>query len=188
MRLIIGLSGASGIIYGIRLLEVAREIGIETDLIITGTAEKLIEIETIYQPEKVRTLATRVHESDDMTSPLASGGCRHDGMVVIPCSMKTVAGIACGFADNLLTRAADCALKEKRPLIIVPRETPLSSIHLRNLLTLAEAGAVILPASPGFYHRPDTIPGLVDHIVGKTLDSLRVDHHLYHRWDGYRHG
>jgi flavin prenyltransferase len=188
MRLIVGLSGASGIIYGIRLLEVARELGIGTDLIVTGIADEMIAIETSYQPEEVRKMATRVHESRDMTSPLASGGYRHEGMVVIPCSMKTVAGIACGFADNLLLRAADCALKEKRPLIIVPRETPVNQIHIRNMLSLANAGAVILPASPGFYHRPQTIDGLVDHIVGKTFDCLGIDHMLYRRWEGFRPG
>ena len=103
-------------------------------------------------------------------------------MVILPCSMKTVAGIACGFADNLLLRAADCTLKERRPLVLVPRETPLSAIHLRNMLTLAEAGVVILPAAPGFYHRPRDIPGLVDHIVGKVFDVLGIEHHLYTRW------
>lgn len=104
------------------------------------------------------------------------------GMVVLPCSMKTIAGIACGFADNLLLRAADCTLKERRPLVLVPRETPFNTIHLRNMLTLAEAGAIILPAAPGFYHRPDRIEDLVDHIVGKALDIFEVDHHLYRRW------
>ncbi len=181
-RIIVALSGASGIVYGIRLLEVARELGVETDLIITDLAAKMIEIETSLGPDQVTALATRVHDSFDFTSPLASGGVRHEGMVVIPCSMKTIAGIACGFSDNLLLRAADCALKEHRPLVLVPRETPLSPIHLRNMLLLAEAGAVILPASPGFYHRPQNIQGLVDHVVGKVFDILRIDHHLYRRW------
>lgn len=181
-RVIVGLSGASGIIYGVRLLEAARDLGVETDLIMTETAARMVGIETSLTPEKVTTLATRVHRSDDFTSSLASGGYAHQGMVVIPCSMKTVAGIACGFADNLLLRAADCALKEHRPLVLVPRETPLSVIHLRNMLTLANAGAVILPASPGFYHRPEDIRGLVDHVVGKVLDSLSIDHHLYRKW------
>ncbi len=181
-RIIVGLSGASGIVYGIRLLEAAKSLGVETDLIMTDLAAKMIEIETSLPPEKVTDLATRVHDSFDFTSPLASGGFRHQGMVIIPCSMKTVAGIACGFADNLLLRAADCTLKERRPLVIVPRETPLSAIHLRNLLTLSEAGATILPAAPGFYHQPRTIPDLVDHVVGKVFDVLSIDHHLYRRW------
>lgn len=181
-RLIVGLSGASGIIYGIRLLETARDLGVETDLIMTDTAAEMVEIETSYSPEQVTALATRVHDSHDFTSPLASGGFLHNGMVVIPCSMKTVAGVASGFADNLLLRAADCALKEHRPLVFVPRETPLSVIHLRNMLTLADAGAIILPASPGFYHRPRDIGGLVDHVVGKVLDVLSIEHHLYRKW------
>ncbi|MCQ8893577.1 MAG: UbiX family flavin prenyltransferase [Methanolinea sp.] len=181
-RIIVALSGASGIVYGIRLLEAARELGIETDLIMTDLAAKMIEIETSLSPEKVTTLATRVHDSFDFTSPLASGGIPHQGMVVIPCSMKTVAGIASGFSDNLLLRAADCTLKERRPLVLVPRETPLSVIHLRNMLVLAEAGAVILPACPGFYHRPSNIQGLVDHVVGKVFDILSIEHRLYRKW------
>lgn len=181
-RIIVGLSGASGIAYGIRLLEAARELGVETDLIMTDIAAKMIEIETDMSPDAVAALATRVHDSYDFTSPLASGGHSHDGMVVVPCSMKTLAGIACGFADNLLLRAADCTLKERRPLILVPRETPISSIHLRNMLALSQAGVVILPASPGFYHRPRDIQGLVDHVVGKVLDVLSIDHHLYRKW------
>lgn len=181
-RIIVALSGASGIVYGIRLLEAARELGIETDLIMTDLAARMIGIETSLEPDQVNALATRVHDSFDFTSPLASGGIRHQGMVVIPCSMKTVAGIACGFSDNLLLRAADCTLKERRPLVLVPRETPLSAIHLRNMLTLAEAGAVILPACPGFYHRPRNIQGLVDHVVGKVLDILGIEHQLYRKW------
>jgi len=181
-RIIVALSGASGIVYGIRLLEAARELGVGTDLIMTDLAARMIGIETSLEPDQVNALAMRVHDSFDFTSPLASGGIRHQGMVVIPCSMKTVAGIACGFSDNLLLRAADCTLKERRPLVLVPRETPLSAIHLRNMLTLAEAGAVILPACPGFYHRPRNIQGLVDHVVGKVFDILGIEHQLYRKW------
>jgi 4-hydroxy-3-polyprenylbenzoate decarboxylase len=188
MKLIVGLSGASGIIYGIRLLEVGKELGIETHLVMTRTAEEMIAIETCFQADEVRRLASRVHESMDMTSPLASGSFRHEGMIIIPCSMKTVSGIACGFADNLLLRASDCTLKEKRPLILVPRETPFNQVHLKNMLTLSSAGVMILPASPGFYHRPETIDDLVNHIVGKVLDMLRIDHQLYKRWQGYPQG
>ena len=182
MRMIVGLSGASGIVYGIRLLAALRELDIESDLIMTDLAAKMVEIETDYRVSDVCALATRVHDCFDFTSPLASGGFRNTGMVVIPCSMKTIAGIACGFADNLLLRAADCTLKERRQLVLVPRETPLNTIHLQNMLTLAGAGATILPAAPGFYHRPTDITDLVDHIVGKVLDIFDIEHHLYHRW------
>jgi 4-hydroxy-3-polyprenylbenzoate decarboxylase len=181
-RLIVGLSGASGIGYGIRMLEVLKDLGIESDLILTDMAGMMIEIETERSEDGVMELATRCHDSFDFTSPLASGGYQNLGMVVIPCSMKTLAGIACGFADNLLLRAADCTLKERRPLILVPRETPLNTIQLGNMLALSNAGAIILPAAPGFYHRPETIQDLVDHIVGKTLDVLGIEHHLYRRW------
>jgi polyprenyl P-hydroxybenzoate/phenylacrylic acid decarboxylase-like protein len=183
-RLIVGLSGASGILYGIRMLEVLRDLGIESDLIMTDMAGKMIEIETSTNEDDVVRLASRCHDSFDFTSPLASGGYRSLGMVVIPCSMKTIAGIACGFADNLLLRASDCTLKERRPLVLVPRETPLNAIQLRNMLTLSEAGATILPAAPGFYHKPKTIEDLVDHVVGKALDIFGIEHHLYMRWKG----
>lgn len=182
MRLIVGLSGASGILYGIRMLEVLRELGIESDLIMTDMAGMMVELETSWKENEVCALASRRHDSFDFASPLASGGYRSLGMVVLPCSMKTIAGIACGFSDNLLLRAADCTLKERRPLILVPRETPLNAIQLRNMLTLAEAGATILPAAPGFYHQPQQIGDLVDHIVGKVLDIFGVEHHLYRRW------
>lgn len=182
MRLIVGLSGASGILYGIRMLEVLRELGIESDLIMTDMAGMMVELETTWKENEVCALASRRHDSFDFASPLASGGYRSLGMVVLPCSMKTIAGIACGFSDNLLLRAADCTLKERRPLVLVPRETPLNAIQLRNMLTLAEAGATILPAAPGFYHQPQQIGDLVDHIVGKVLDIFGVEHHLYRRW------
>jgi flavin prenyltransferase len=182
MRLIVGLSGASGILYGIRMLEVLRELGMESDLIMTDMASMMVELETSWKENEVCALASRRHDSFDFASPLASGGYRSLGMVVLPCSMKTIAGIACGFSDNLLLRAADCTLKERRPLVLVPRETPLNAIQLRNMLTLAEAGVTILPAAPGFYHQPQQIGDLIDHIVGKALDIFGVEHHLYRRW------
>ena len=182
VRLIVGLSGASGIIYGIRMLEVLRDLDIETDLVMTGMAAKMVEIETGWKADEVRGLSTRYHDNNDFTSVLASGGYRNSGMVLLPCSMKTIAGIACGFADNLLLRAGDCTLKERRPLVLVPRETPLNAIQLKNMLTLARVGVTILPAAPGFYHRPEKIEDLVDHVVGKALDIFGVDHHLYTRW------
>jgi 4-hydroxy-3-polyprenylbenzoate decarboxylase len=166
------------------MLEVAKDLGIESDLIVTDMAGKMIGIETTWTEDDVIGLACRCHDSFDFTSALASGGYRSLGMVVIPCSMKTLAGIASGFADNLLLRAADCTLKERRPLVLVPRETPLNTIQLRNMYTLSRAGVTILPAAPGFYHRPEKIGDLVDHIVGKALDIFGVEHDLYRRWNG----
>ncbi len=164
------------------MLEVLKTLDIESDLIMTDMAGMMVELETSWNEEEVKGLATRCQDPFDFTSALASGGYRSLGMVVLPCSMKTIAGIACGFSDNLLLRAADCTLKERRPLVLVPRETPLNAIQLRNMLTLAKSGATILPAAPGFYHRPDSIGGLVDHIVGKALDIFGIEHHLYSRW------
>ncbi|MEM2738325.1 MAG: UbiX family flavin prenyltransferase [Candidatus Bathyarchaeia archaeon] len=184
MRLIVGLSGASGIAYGIRLLQVLRNKNITTDLILTETASKIIELETPMKVTDVVNLATYVHDIKNLAAPIASGGLRINGMVIIPCSMKTLAGIAHGYTDNLLLRAADVILKEKRPLIIVPRETPLNVLHLENMLKLAKIGVVILPAMPAFYHKPKTIGDLIDHIVGKVLDALQIEHELYEKWKG----
>jgi len=181
-RLIIGISGASGVIYGVRLLEFLREAKVETHLIISPAAEQNIEIETEYTISYVKSLATYVYEYSDVAAGPASGSFKTDGMAVIPCSMKTLAGIALGYTENLLTRAAIATLKENRRLVLVPRETPLSIIHIQNMLRLARAGAVILPAMPGFYHRPKTVTQLVDHVVGKVLDVLNIEHELYERW------
>lgn len=186
MRIIVGLSGASSVIYGIRMLEVLKEKEIETDLIMSDTAAKIVEIETKLSYNDIHALATRVHDIRDFTATLSSGGYKNEGMIVIPCSMKTIAGIASGYSDNLLLRAADATLKERRPLVLVPRETPLSTIHLRNMLTLSHAGAVILPACPGFYHKPETIDDIVNHIVGKTLDIFDIGHDLYEKWTGLK--
>ena len=184
MRLIVGLSGASGVIYGIRFLQILRKKNIKTDLVMTNAAARVIENETDLEVSAVLSLATRVHDIKNLESPIASGGIRNQGMAVIPCSMKTIAGIACGYTDNLLLRAADVTLKERRKLVLVPRETPLNTIHLRNMLSLAKAGAVILPAMPAYYHKPDSLDDLVDHVVGKVLDAFNVDHRLYARWNG----
>ena len=186
MRIIVGLSGASSVIYGIRMLEVLKEKEIETDLIMSDTAAKIAEIETKLSCNDIHALATRVHDIRDFTATLSSGGYKNEGMIVIPCSKKTIAGIASGYSDNLLLRAADATLKERRPLVLVPRETPLSTIHLRNMLTLSQAGAVILPACPGFYHKPETIDDIVNHIVGKTLDIFDIEHDLYEKWTGLK--
>ena len=184
MRIIVGMSGGSGVIYGIRLLEVLKEMNVETHLIISPAARETIMLETDYQANKVEELATRVYQFRDIAAAPASGSFITDGMVIIPCSMKTLAGVANGYEENLLIRTAMVTLKEGRKLVLVPRETPLNVIHIENMLRAARAGAVILPAMPGFYHRPRTLEEIVDHIVGKVLDVLGVHHDLYERWKG----
>ncbi|MEM2093870.1 MAG: UbiX family flavin prenyltransferase [Candidatus Bathyarchaeia archaeon] len=182
MKLVVGLSGASGIMYGIRLLQILGEKNVETHLVISPAAERLIKIETDYSLEEVRALATQVYGIDDLEAPISSGSCLIDGMIITPCSMKTLSGIACGYSTNLLLRAADVTLKEKRKLILVPREAPLNVIHLENMLRLAKLGAVILPAMPAFYIKPQTVSQLIDFMVGRILDILGIEHNLYPRW------
>jgi polyprenyl P-hydroxybenzoate/phenylacrylic acid decarboxylase-like protein len=186
VRFIIGISGASGAIYGIRALQVLRELGAETHLVITNAALETIRLETDFKKADVVRLASATHRLDDVTSKIASGSFQTDGMLVIPCSMKTLAGVASGYSDNLLLRAADVTLKERRRLVLVVRETPLSLIHIENMATVTRAGAVVLPAMPAFYHRPKTVANLVDQVVGKALDVLGVQHGLTRRWDGPR--
>lgn len=184
MRLIVAITGASGVVYGIRALEVLKKLQVETHLIVSEWGEKNIKIETDRTPEYVRSLATRYYEDDNMAAPVSSGSFKTDGMAVIPCSMKTLASVANGFDDSLVSRAAGVCLKEQRKLVLVPRETPLSKIHLENMAALADAGAVILPAMPGFYHRPKTMDEMIDHVVGKVLDQFNIDHGLFKRWGG----
>jgi 4-hydroxy-3-polyprenylbenzoate decarboxylase len=184
MLIVVGLSGGSGIIYGVRFLEALKKLGVKTDLVMTTAAKETLGLETDYKVSYVESLATRTHRVNDIAAPLASGSFQTDGMVIIPASMKTVAGVASGYADNLLLRAAEVTLKERRPLIIVPRETPLSIIDLENLLRLARAGVIIAPAMPAFYHRPKDIEELVNHPVGKVLDLLKIENHLFPRWEG----
>ncbi|MEM1538601.1 MAG: UbiX family flavin prenyltransferase [Candidatus Nezhaarchaeales archaeon] len=186
MRIVVGISGASGIIYGVRLLQALKELNVEVHLTMTNLAVKIAKLEEDIDREDIVKLAAYYYDVDDLTAPIASGSFTHDGMVIAPCSMKTLAGIANGYADNLLLRAADVTLKEGRKLILVPRETPLSVIHLRNMLTLAEAGVIILPAMPAFYGRPKSIKDLVDYVVGRVLDQLKIRHKLYERWGGPR--
>ena len=184
MHLVIAITGCSGVVYGVRLLEACRKLGIETDLIVSQAAEKLLELELGKTIKDIRKLATRNYPQDDLAAPLASGSVKTDGMVIAPCSMKTLGAIASGIADNLITRAADVTLKEGRPLVLVPRETPLNLIHLENMVKLKRAGATILPAMPGFYYKPKEISELIDFIVGRILDVLGVEHKLYRRWQG----
>jgi flavin prenyltransferase len=181
-KIVIGFSGASGIIYGIRLLEILHSINIQTYLIISEWAKKNIEIETDKTLEYVKSLSSVNYDNFKLDASVSSGSFLHDGMVIVPCSMKSLSSIANGYDDTLISRAASVTLKESRKLIIVPRETPLSRIHLENMIRLQEAGAIILPAMPGFYHKPSTIDEIIDHLVGKILDQLKIEHDLFKRW------
>jgi len=182
-EVIIGISGASGVQYGIRLLEtLKRTKGIKTHLVISDSAKQLIEIETNYSVKDIEKLADHVYKDDDFTAPVASGSHRSKGMVVAPCSMKTLASIAVGMSDTLISRAADVCLKEKRPLVLMVRETPLNLIHIENMERAARAGASILPASPAFYPKPTSIDDLIDFMAGRALDLLGIEHNLYKRW------
>ncbi len=187
-RIVLGISGASGMPYTLRLLEVLAGVeGLETYVVMSEAAKEVLRLETMLTPEDIETRlarATHVYSEKEIGAAPASGSWQHQGMVVCPCSMASLAAIANGFGSNLLHRSADVTLKEKRPLILVVRETPLNLVHLRNMTAAAEAGATILPASPGFYARPRTIAQLVDHLVARILDQLGVEHTLSTRWEG----
>jgi 4-hydroxy-3-polyprenylbenzoate decarboxylase len=184
LRLVVAITGASGVVYGIRMLEVLKKLKVETHLIMSEWGAKNVKIETDRTAEYVRSLATKCYEDGNMAAPMSSGSFKTDGMAVVPCSMKTLASIANAFDDSLVSRAAGVCIKEQRKLVLVPRETPLSKIHLDNMSKVADAGAIILPAMPGFYHRPKTMDELIDHVVGKVLDQFDIDHGLFKRWSG----
>jgi flavin prenyltransferase len=180
--IIVAITGASGVIYGVRLLEVLQEMGKDTTLLVTKPAEIILEYEMGIQGKSLDKLVDRNFNPLDLTTDINSGSSRFESMVIVPCTMKTLSAIAHGYASNAITRAADVALKEHRKLIVVPRETPLRPVHLENMLEIAREGGIILPAMPGFYHQPQKMEELVDFIVGKILDSLKIDNHLYQRW------
>jgi 4-hydroxy-3-polyprenylbenzoate decarboxylase len=187
MRLVIGISGSSGSIYGIRLLEVLRGVpDLEIHLIISAAAKRTILEETDYTIKDVEALSARVYDNRDIGAALASGSFRTGGMVIAPCSIKTVSALANCYAETLICRAGDVTLKEGRPLIVLVRETPLHAGHLRQLLHLAELGAVILPPMPAFYYRPKTVDDIVNHTVGRVLDRLGIPHELTTEWTGTR--
>ena len=181
MRVVVGITGASGVKYGIRLLETLE---CDTTVVLSEDAAAIAAGEAGLSVEEIETMADASFKNDDLSSPLASGSVPFDAMVVAPCSMSTMAKVACGVADNLITRAASVALKERRTLILVPRETPLSTIHLQNMLRLSEAGAVMLPACPAFYPSPESVDDVVDFVVGRILDVLGIEHSLFRRWTG----
>lgn len=184
MRVLVGITGASGVIYGIALLEALKKLRVETHLILSRQAESIIAMETAYTTGDVHALASCVYNEEDWGAPVASGSFLHQGMVIVPCSMKTLAGIATGYAENLIQRAADVTIKEQRRLVLVPRESPFSAIHLENMLKLARLGVVIAPPVPVFYHRPEKIADLVGFSVGRILDLLGVENELFKRWNG----
>jgi 4-hydroxy-3-polyprenylbenzoate decarboxylase len=185
LKIVVGVSGASGAIYGIRLLEKLRlQPGVETHLILTRSGEKTLFLETGKKVAEFKALAQFSYALEDISGRLASGSFGTDGMVIAPCSIHTMSAIAHGISSNLLIRAADVTLKERRPLILMVRESPLHLGHLRTMVALAEMGAVIAPPVPAFYHRPETILDLVDHSVDRVLDLLGLPSQTARRWDG----
>src|SRR5215813_13136066 len=185
-RLVVGIAGASAPQLGEMFLRVCQDIeGIETHLVISGGARRSIELELGKDPSAIEALASVAYDPADMGAAISSGSFLTIGMVVIPCSMGALAGIAAGTSTDLLRRAADVTLKERRPLVLVPRETPLSLIHLRNMQTVTEAGGTVLPPVPAFYHKPKTIDDLLLHTCGKVLDQLRIPHDVFRRWSGH---
>ena len=184
-RLIVAITGATGTIYAVRLLEIVQPLGIETHLVLSRWGARTLVHETTYSPQDVHKLATHVHDINDQGAPLSSGSFLTRGMIVVPCSMRTVAAIASGYGDNLVHRAADVVIKERRKLVLAVREAPLSAIHLENMLKLARLGVVICPAVPAFYQQPQTVQDIVDQTVVRLLDQ--VDIHLdVPRWEGLR--
>ncbi|MCD6171540.1 MAG: UbiX family flavin prenyltransferase [Thermoplasmata archaeon] len=180
MEIIVAITGASGAIYGLRLIEKLKNENVY--LILSNEAKKIIGYETSYDIEKIKGMVKEYYEEEQMESKLASGSFNCDAMVIAPCSLKTMSAVANGFTFNLIVRAAICCLKENKKLIIVPRETPLDEISIENMLKLKKAGVIILPAMPAFYYRPRSIDDLVNYIVGKIMSQLGLKHNLYRKW------
>ena len=181
-RIIVAITGASGAIYGVRSVQLLKEKGFETHLIISEAGRQVLEMETDYRVGDVEAMASRTYDDKDLSAPVAGGSYLTGGMVIAPCTMKTLSGVANSYADNLIERAADVTLKEKRKLVLVVRETPLHKGHLRLMSQAADMGAHILPPIPAFYHRPATIDDIIDQTVGKILDFLGIEHDLFKRW------
>jgi len=186
-RIVIGIAGASGVIYGVRMLQLLKDINYETHLIISEAAKLNIEIETRYRSKEVAAMADYTYDHKNLAASLASGSFLTEGMVVVPCTIKTLSGIANSYTENLLVRAADVTLKEKRKLVLVVRETPLHKGHLRLMTMAADLGAHILPPVPSFYHMPKTIDDIIDQTIGKIFDYMDIEHNLFRRWNGIEH-
>ena len=181
-RIIVGISGASGAVYGIRLLELLRQTDIETHLILTRSAQVTIALETERKVREVLELADVVYASADISASISSGSFRTLGMIVAPCSMRSLAEIATGVTSSLLTRAADVTLKERRPLVLLVREAPFNLVHLKNMVAAAEAGAIIYPPAPAFYARPESLEQMIDHTIGRMLDLFDIELGVVKRW------
>jgi 4-hydroxy-3-polyprenylbenzoate decarboxylase len=188
MKIVIGISGASGAIYGIRTLEVLKRLGVESHAIISEAATKTIVHETPYSTEEVYELASHVYSQRDIGAAISSGSFKVDGMIVAPCSIKTLSAIANSYNDELITRAADVQLKERRKLVLMVRETPLNLSHLNHMTLITQMGGVVLPPVPSFYHKPQTIDDIVNQTVGKALDQFGLDAKLFDRWEGMGDG
>jgi 4-hydroxy-3-polyprenylbenzoate decarboxylase len=183
-RIVVGITGASGVIYGIELLRKLNKKDVETHLIISESGKKNISLETDYSVAEVESMAVKHYDNVNLAAPLASGSFLTDGMIVAPCTVKTLSGIANSYSENLIVRTADVILKEKRKLVLLVRETPLHKGHLRLMTMAADMGAHILPPIPAFYHRPKTLDDIIDQTVGKIFDYLGIPHDLFKRWDG----
>ena len=181
--IVVAITGASGVIYGIRLLKALNELNIDSALVISDAGNFFIESETDYSVNDVINLADNYYDFNDLTSSINSGSFKFESLAIVPCSMKTLSSIANGYGANTITRVADVCLKERRKIVIVPRETPLRSAHIQNMLTLSQEGAVILPAMPGFYSAHDTVDDQINFVVGKILDSLKIENNLFERWE-----
>ncbi|KAH8646117.1 flavoprotein [Xylariales sp. PMI_506] len=185
-RIVVAMTGATGAILGIKILIALRRLNVETHLIMSKWAEATLKYETDYTPKTVRALADYTHNSHDLAAPVSSGSFRTDGMVVVPCSMKTLAAVSAGYGEDLIARTADVMLKERRRLVLVARETPLSSIHLRNMLAVTEAGAIVFPPVPAYYINASSVDELADQTVGRILDLFDLDTADFERWDGWK--
>ena len=184
MRVVVGISGATGAIYGIRVLQALSTCKVESHLVLTDSGKRTIDTETNYSIKEVENMADYVHDNRNIGASIASGSFKTDGMIIAPCSIKSLSALANSYNDTLLVRAADVVLKEKRKLVVIARETPLHVGHLRLLTAVAEMGGVILPPMPAFYHMPKTIDDIINQTVGKALDQFNIDHRLFKRWEG----
>ncbi len=184
MRVVVGISGGSGSIYAISLLKALKELNIETHLVVSTMGEYVTQHECGVSLEELKSLATYYHDNKNFAAPIASGSFKVDQTIILPCSMKTLSSVANGFSDSLIARACDVSLKEARKLILVPRETPLSAIHLENMLKLSKMGVTIFPPSPGFYSHPETIEDIVLNMTGRILDMMDIENNLVQRWEG----